>query len=209
VKWIDISPTLSEKIAVFPGDTPFRRQVAMSFEKGDHLTLSSLTTTVHAGAHADAPNHYRAGGEDIASRSLDYYLGHCQVIRVAKEPGARVFPADIAGTEILAARVLFRTDSFPDPNHWNSDFNALSPELAHFLADQGVILIGIDTPSIDPEQSKALETHQAVADRDLAVLEGLVLDEAADGLYWLVAPPLKIEGADASPVRALLLTERP
>jgi arylformamidase len=100
---------------------------------------------------------------------------------------------------------LLATGSFPNPEKWNSDFAALSPELVTYLHKQGVRLVGIDTPSIDPENSKALESHQAVADCDLAILEGIVLDKVPDGLYTLLALPLKIEGADASPVRAVLL----
>ncbi len=207
--YIDISPTLSGRIAVYPGDKPFRREVAMSFEAGDHLALSSLETTVHVGAHVDAPNHYHPDGCDIASRDLGYYLGECQVVSVEVEPGARIYPRDLEGVEIRARRLLFATGSFPDPDRWRSDFNALSPELVHWLADRGVILVGIDTPSIDPEQSKALESHQAVAARDMAILEGVVLSAAPAGLYWLMALPLKIEGADASPVRAVLLKVDP
>ena len=75
------------------------------------------------------------------------------------------------------------------------------------LASQGVVLVGIDTPSIDLSQDKLLESHQAVARNDMAILEGIVLDGVAPGNYTLIALPLKIEGADASPVRAVLLDE--
>jgi arylformamidase len=114
-------------------------------------------------------------------------------------------PSDIS-VPITAPRVLFYTGSFPDPNQWNSDFAALSPELIAWLHDDcGVHLVGIDTPSIDPQSSKGLESHHAVAARDMAVLEGLVLGEVSAGTYTLVAFPLRLEGADASPVRAVLL----
>jgi arylformamidase len=105
--------------------------------------------------------------------------------------------------------VLLRTGTFPDPDQWNEDFAALSPELVHALAAQGVRLVGIDTPSVDPMTSKALEAHNAVADHDMAVLEGVVLDAVPPGLYTLVALPLRIEGADASPVRAVLVAGWP
>ncbi len=205
MKIIDISPTISERIAVFPGDTPFKRKIAMDFEADDHLLLSSIRSTVHLGAHADAPNHYHPSGADIAARPLNRYLGPCQVIRVSLSRGARIAVADLGDRVIQAERILFRTDSFPNPNHWNGDFNSLSPALIHFLAEKGVRLVGIDTPSVDPEQSKELESHQEIFHHDMAVLEGLVLTEVADGLYDLIALPLKIEGGDASPVRAILL----
>jgi arylformamidase len=110
---------------------------------------------------------------------------------------------------ILAPRLLFKTGSFPDanayPERFESDFNALSSELIDTLAAQGVVLFGIDTPSIDSADSKTLEAHQAVYRNDAAVLEGLQLKHVPDGVYNLIALPLKLEGADASPVRAVLL----
>ena len=130
-----------------------------------------------------------------------------QVIGVSDARGRRIRPSDLRGAAITAPRVLLRTGSFPNPDRWNGDFAALSPELVDWLADRGVRLVGIDTPSIDPADDRALETHQAVYRRDLAVLEGLVLEGVADGRYTLLAQPLKIEGADASPVRALLIAD--
>ena len=200
---IDITPTLSPRTAVWPGDVPLSRSVALSIAEGANSDLSSITTTVHVGAHTDAPSHYVAGGDDISARSLERYLGPCQVIRVDIR-GARIRPEHVAD-EITAPRVLFATGSFPDPEHWNEDFAALSPELIAWLHDAGVGLVGIDTPSIDPFDSKALESHQAVAERDMAILEGVVLDDVQPGQYTLIALPLPIDGADASPVRAVLL----
>ena len=109
-------------------------------------------------------------------------------------------------TDIKAPRVLFRTDSFSKPDQWNDDFNSLSPELIDWLSSLGVRLVGIDTPSVDPSDSKDLPSHQALYRNDMAVLEGILLSEVPDGLYNLIALPLRIKGADASPVRAILLT---
>jgi arylformamidase len=101
--------------------------------------------------------------------------------------------------------VLFRTGSYPDPNHFNEDFCSLSPALIELLAGEGVRMVGIDTPSIDPCSSKDLPSHAMVAAHDMAILEGVVLDDVPDGVYTLIALPLRIEGADASPVRAVLV----
>lgn len=204
LEYYDLSPEISEATAVFPGDTAYSRTVSLAFEKGDNLGLSHVQSTVHVGAHADAPSHYRRGGQAIDARPLDYYMGPAQVVGVSASRGRRIGPGDLKA-KITAPRVLFRTESFPDPEHWNGDFNSLSPELIHALADQGVVLVGIDTPSVDPADSKPLETHQALFERDMAVLEGLVLRGVPDGLYRLVALPLRLKGADASPVRAILL----
>jgi arylformamidase len=106
---------------------------------------------------------------------------------------------------IQAPRVLFKTGSFPDPEHFNTDFCSLSPELVDHLAQAGVVLVGLDTPSVDPVDSKALQAHNAIYRADMAILEGVVLDAIAPGVYTLIALPLKIEGGDASPVRAVLV----
>jgi arylformamidase len=203
---IDISPVIHPGISVWPGDTPYVRTVNLDMHQGANLTLSDIRTTVHVGAHADAPSHYTPSGADIARRRLDYYLGACNVIHVSDVRGRRMYPADLAGKHITSARVLLRTGTFPDPNAWNEDFASLSPELVDWLHDRSVILVGIDTPSVDPFASKELEAHQALAHHDMANLEGLVLEDVAEGEYELIALPLRLAGADGSPVRAILRT---
>ncbi len=203
-EYFDISPLISEAIAVFPGDQPFRRKIAMSFKSGDHLELSALETTVHLGAHADATNHYSGEGRGIDQRDIADYIGLCQVVRVSPKKVERISLNDWGKREVQAPRILFATESFPDPNQWQDEFNSLSPELIDFLAQRKVRLVGIDTPSVDPANSKALESHQALWRNQLSVLEGLVLTGVAEGLYTLVAPPLRLKDVDASPVRALL-----
>jgi arylformamidase len=202
---IDISPLVSPRLAVWPGDVPFSRSVALSIEEGANITLSSITSTVHLGAHTDAPNHYVSPGQDIATRPLERYYGPCEVIRVDVGRGERIGPQHLRAP-VRAPRVLFRTGTFPDPCDFNEDFAALSPELVRELAGQGVVLVGIDTPSIDLCHDKVLETHLAVAHHDLAILEGILLEHVPPGLYTLIALPLRLEGADASPVRAVLVS---
>jgi arylformamidase len=203
---IDISPVIDASIAVWPGDTPYVRTINMDLAAGENLTLSDIRSTVHVGAHADAPSHYVAAGEDIASRNLHYYVGPCVVLHVEDVRGRRILPEDVKGKRVLATRVLFRTGTFPDPRSWNDDFASLSPELVDHLHGMGVITIGIDTPSVDPFESKTLEAHQALARHDMANLEGLVLEGVAEGRYELIALPLRLAGADGSPVRAVLRT---
>jgi arylformamidase len=202
---IDITPTLHSGIAVWPGDVGFSRVVTCSIAGGANIDLSSITTTVHVGAHADAPSHYAADGAHIADRSLHLYYGPCQVMRVDVGRGQRILPADLPSA-VSAPRLLLHTGTFPDPDDFNEDFAALSPELVRFLSDSGVLLVGIDTPSIDLFSSKDLPSHKAIAQRDMAVLEGVVLDHVVSGTYTLVALPLKLAGADASPVRAVLVS---
>lgn len=204
MKYYDITPLVSEQLGVFPGDKPYKIDTSMSFENNDNIKLSAVSTTVHLGAHVDAPSHYHPEGENIAERSLDYYMGMCQVISVKTAMGQRIVPDDILKVKIQAPRVLFKTGSFPNPNNWNSDFCSLSAELIEELAEKGVSLVGIDTPSIDPESSKELPAHNKVYELNMAILEGVDLSEVPDGVYDLLALPLKLKGLDASPVRAIL-----
>lgn len=200
----DISPAISPDIAVWPGDEPYSRKIELNMESGHHLTLSSIKTTLHLGAHTDAPNHYVAGGKDMAQRSLHYYLGPAQVISVNTKAGERIQWQDLQNQEIKAPRIILRTNSFPDPNKFNEDFCSLSPDLINELSQRHVILCGIDTPSVDPFASKKLEAHNEIAKHNMAVLEGVVLNDVDDGEYELICLPLKLISADASPVRAIL-----
>lgn len=201
---IDISPLVSPRIAVWPGDTPFTRTVNLSMAGGANLDLSHIQTSVHVGAHADAPSHYAHPAPGIADRPLERYYGPCQVFDVTgRAPGSRLLPGDLDG-RVSAPRILLATGSFPDPDRWNEDFVSLSPELVDSLARSGVTLVGIDTPSVDPMHDRELLSHQRLAAHDMAVLEGLVLAGVQPGLYTLIALPLRLEGADASPVRAAL-----
>lgn len=201
---IDISPELSAATAVWPGDVAFCRAPTLSLAAGDSVDLSSIETTLHVGAHADAPSHYVRDGATIERRALDLYYGPCEVVRVQIRRGERVQPQHLSAP-VRAPRVLFCTGTFPDPERFDEDFAALSPELVDALAAQGVRLVGIDTPSVDLCHDADLHSHGALARHDMAVLEGLVLGHVPAGRYTLIALPLRIAGADASPVRAALL----
>ncbi len=201
----DITPPICPDLAVWPGDTPPQRDVLLDMRHGANITLSSLRSTVHLGAHADGPNHYGDEAPAIDKRSLDFYLGPCQVIRAPVAHGARVSLAHVH-VEITAPRVLFATGTYPNPRCWNDDFAGLEPSLVDTLFDRGVRLIGIDTPSVDLFSSKDLPAHQRFLAHDMAILEGLVLKDVPPGDYELIALPLPLVGFDASPVRAVLRT---
>ncbi len=202
---IDISPPISEALAVWPGDTPLRREVLLDMNRGDSITLSTLHATAHLGAHADGPNHYGKNARGIDTRPLDDFLGPCQVICVAASPRSRIGLADLRAA-ISDERVLLNTGTYPDPNSFREDFAALDPHLVDQLHDLGVRLIGVDTPSVDLFDSKDLPAHRRFLAHDMAVLEGLVLAGVPPGRYELIALPLRLVNCDASPVRAILRT---
>jgi arylformamidase len=201
----DISPPVSHALAVWPGDTPPSRELLLDVGRGDSVTLSTLRTTVHAGAHADAPSHYGRQAATIDQRDLEPYLGPCQVVRTSVPRGVRLTPEHVT-VPIHAPRVLFATDTYPDPERFNRDFAALDPALVDWLAAQGVRLVGVDTPSVDLFDDARLEAHNRCLAHDIAILEQLVLREVPAGEYELIALPLRLVGFDASPVRAVLRT---
>lgn len=201
----DITPPISPDLKVWPGDTPPSREVLLDMNRGDNLTLSTLHATVHLGAHADAPSHYGRDAPSIEQRSLELYIGPCQVIHLSVEHGAQIEPEDVPAN-VQAERLLLATGTFPNPRKWNEDFAALSPQLVDHLHERGIKLIGIDTPSVDLFDSKDLPAHQRVLAHDMAILEGLVLKDVPQGMYELIALPLPLVGFDASPVRAVLRT---
>lgn len=204
----DLSPALSPDTPVWPGDTPFSCRLTCRLQDGDSVNLSAFTTTPHLGSHADAPFHTEAGGAGIGAVPLTPYLGPCRVIEVPAEGGAPpplLTPRHLAGADPAAPpRLLFKTGSTADPAAFPERFTALSPQLAARLAEAGTLLVGLDTPSVDPFTSTALEAHHLLFQGGVANLEGLVLDGVPPGIYELIALPLRLDGLDASPVRAVL-----
>lgn len=199
----DITPTISENLAVWPGDVPLSREVNMDIHRGDVVTLSSLRATCHLGAHADAPSHYGKDAATMEQCALEPYVGPCQVIHVSAQRGGCIEFDDLQ-TAIETPRILIASGTFPDPAHFNEDFAALSPDLIDQLADLGVVLVGVDTPSIDLCHDESLAAHSRCLAHEILIVEGLVLAEVPAGTYELIALPLKLAGFDGSPIRAIL-----
>ena len=215
----DISPPVFAGSPVFPGDTAYSQQWCATIGPDCPVNVSAITLSPHVGAHADAPLHYDAGGAAIGDVSLDAFLGPCRVIH-AINCGPLITWGHIAHAVnavnavsavndshgihgALPPRVLVRTYA-KAPAQWDGQLTAYAPDTIERLADLGVLLIGIDTASIDPADSKTLDSHQVIRRRGLRVLENLVLDDVPEGDYELIALPLKLTTADASPVRAVL-----
>jgi len=201
----DISPPVHAGSPVFPGDARYEQRWAATLGPGCPVNVSTITLSPHTGAHADAPLHYAAGGAPAGALDLEPYLGPCRVVH-AIGCGALIEWRHIehAIDASLPPRVLVRTYEHMPVDRWDSTLSAYATDVIERLADLGVRLIGIDTASIDPAASKTLDAHQVIRRRDLRVLENLVLDDVPEGDYELIALPLKLSTADASPVRAVL-----
>lgn len=201
----DITPPLSEASPVYPGDTPFSREWNARIGDDGPANVSTIQLSPHVGAHADAPFHYDPTGSGIDAVPLATFIGPCRVVH-ALDAAPLVRPdhlaAALAGAP-LPPRVLVRTYE-RSPSAWDPGFTAFAPETIEWLADRGVLLVGIDSPSADPSDSEALPSHQALRRRGVLILENLRLDDIEAGDYELIALPLPIVGGDASPVRAVL-----
>ena len=199
----DISPPLAFDTPAFPGDTTYQQRWTAQIGPGCPVNVSAITISPHLGAHADAPLHYGPQAPAIGHVDLDPFLGRCRVIHAIAR-GRLVTPQHLEPhTANLPPRVLVRTFA-QAPVNWTANFSAFAPETIAWLAGLGVRLVGIDTASVDPAESKTLDAHQQLLAHDMRVLENLVLDDVAEGDYELIALPLKLTHACASPVRAVL-----
>jgi arylformamidase len=201
---IDVSPSLSTGTPVWPGDQPLSIRWTQRLIDGDSTNLSAITLTPHLGAHADAPLHLFDGGRDMEAFGLKPFIGPAMVVDVFRwgpQITARhLDELDLAGVE----RLLLRTRSPrasegvpPDPAH-------LTADAADVIAGAGLLLVGIDTPSVDAAAALGLPVHRRLLAAGIAILEGLDLALAPPGRYELLALPLRLAGVEASPVRAVL-----
>lgn len=194
---IDISRTLDEKTAVFPGDHSFSRKLTMSMLRGDSVNVSVVSGSSHAGTHVDFPFHFTNNHTDV---DLETFVGPAWVIEVKDWE-------DIYDIQIEPNyRVLFKTkNSFCDYRLFDENFYCMTKGVVEWLVRQKVILVGVDGPSVDPVDSKDLENHRALYQAGITILENLDLTLASGGQYQLIALPIKLANADASWVRAVLI----
>lgn len=210
---IDISAPIHGDTPVWPGDTPVSTELVWHMASGSPVNVGKLTLSPHTATHADGPLHYQADGAPIGDVALDAYIGACVVLdcRSVGNPSAALdvaalqqSAAAVLAGRALPARVLVRTYDHAPQRRWDDTFRAISADAIDWLASQGVMLIGVDTPSLDPQTSKTMDAHRRVAAHRMAILEGLVLDDVVADCYELIALPLKLVTLDASPVRAVL-----
>ena len=214
MRFIDISPAVHIGTPVWPGDESFSLAEKWSIEQGDSVTVGTVTSTTHVGAHIDAPSHVIAGAPSIEATPIDACVGSCLVLDVSKlvergpSPHCQVEPDAVreraaAHTSAPIERLLLR--HYPQPNReWDAELPGIDSELMRWFAAQGGRLMGVDLASFDPADSKTLECHRAGIAAGVVLLEGLDLSRAPEGEAELIALPLPWLHADASPVRAVL-----
>ncbi len=208
----DISRTLSNDFAEWPGDEPFHYRLTREIAGGQSVNLGAITMSVHNGTHADAQLHFDPKGESIEKAPLDIYVGCATVVDLtqtflqSKEKhlitteDLQPYAEEIAAT----SRLLVKTGRWSDSTIFPNQIPVIAADIPAWLQKNGVKLFGLDLPSMDEIDSKSLQNHHALADAGIAIVESLDLSEVAPGIYNLAALPLKIAGGDGAPMRAIL-----
>jgi len=197
----DLSRPLTATTACWPGDVPFSFRLGWRIRDGASVNVGAVETSVHTATHCDAPYHYDDAGRTVDRLPLETFVGPAWIVDVRGRDRwlDRLTDLDFAETP----RILFHTGGWPDTTRFPDRVPAMEPHLPDWLADRGVVLVGVDLPSVDPLDSKTLDRHHALGRRRIVIVEGLWLAEVPEGRYELIALPLKIEAADGSPVRAV------
>ncbi|NIK11343.1 arylformamidase [Alkalibacillus almallahensis] len=200
---IDISRTLNADTPTWPEDEPFSYDLTASKAETDSVNIGQFTTSCHTATHIDAPFHFNDSGLTVDQLPIDLYMGPVLVIDLTTKQ--RITPEDLNFINLSdVRRVILKTDAWPNGDPFPTEIPELDSRLGAFFHEHGVELVGVDLPSVDPLDSKTLDTHHAFEENDIHILEGVALDGVEAGHYYLSALPLKLEGADGSPVRAVL-----
>jgi arylformamidase len=201
----DITIPVREGLAVWPGDTPYSFALGWDMAAGASVNVGAVTMSAHTGTHADAPFHFLPAGAAIDAIDPAVYVGPCVVADVR---GLDPIPADaLAALDLSGApRLLLKTGGWPDHTRFPDEVPVIAPDVPDLLTAHGVVLLGVDVPSVDRVESKDLPNHHALAARGVHIVESLDLSAVPPGRYHLTALPLRLAGADASPVRAVLTT---
>ncbi|MFY0545331.1 arylformamidase [Brevibacillus sp. H7] len=208
MKVIDISRRLEKGVPTWPGDTTFAYEVSWSKEQSGSVNVGKLTMSIHTGTHIDAPFHFDNQGKRTLDLPLEVYMGPARVIDVSGRPS--IGAEDLASYDLEGVtRLLLRTGSWVNPGEFPAEICYLRADIAPFLAEKGIKLIGVDVPSVDPLTSKELSAHHGLHAHDINILEGIILDHVEPGDYELIALPLPLAEADGSPVRAVLRSLNP
>jgi arylformamidase len=208
----DISRTLSDDLAEWPGDEPFHFQLTRTLAEGQSVNLGAISMSVHNGTHADAQFHFDGKGESIEKARLEIYLGRAVVVDLtgafsqSKEKHLITIEDLRSSAEEIGetSRLLIKTGRWNDSAVFPDQIPVIAADIAAWLQKNGVKLLGLDLPSVDEIDSKSLQNHHALSRAGIAIVESLDLSRVGSGIYNLVALPLKIAGGDGAPMRAVL-----
>jgi arylformamidase len=208
MKIIDVSLTIREGMAVWPGDDPVVLKRRTKIEEGAHANVSFLSLSAHTGTHVDAPYHFLANGSKVDEMPLDVLIGPAQVVEVPVS--IKVINAEVLGRLQIAdepKRLLFKTSNshFWDmpTDEFQTSFVGIDLSGSEELVRRGIKLVGIDYLSASPYKVSK-PTHDVLLGASMIIIEGLDMREVTPGIYNMTCLPLKLHGADGAPARVVL-----
>lgn len=202
-KWIDISQPLTNDLAQWPGDTPFSYKLSYTKAETGSVNIGQITTSVHIGTHVDAPFHFMNDGAGIHDLDINFFIGPCRMIDITS--ASKIDKETLAKFDLDGVtRLLLRTAIPNNPKRFPDSIPSITRCAASYMKEKGIKLVGVDVPSVDQLDSKELEGHHALYENGIQILENVMLDHIEQGDYELIALPLPIQGADGSPVRAVV-----
>jgi arylformamidase len=208
MKIFDISRPLFNGLAPWPGDTAFRFELKWKMAEGATVNVGAVTMGVHNGSHADAPFHFRQGADTIERMPLETYFGEAVVVDLTNQfkdgEKREITIADLSAAADSAPRILLKTGVWMDPKIFPEWIPVIAKDVAKWLEEREVKLLGLDIPSVDTIEAKVLVNHHSLAAANIAIVESLDLSGVEAGTYHFSALPLRIEDGDAAPVRAIL-----
>jgi arylformamidase len=204
--WIDVSVSLRSGMVHWPDNPPVQIERALSIEHGDAANVSEISMGAHTGTHMDGPIHFVQDGKGLDEMPLTATIGRARVIEVHDPESIKPDELHPHGLR-RGERILFRTQN--SARRWSTedfmeDFVYCSQEAARYLAESGIRTVGVDYLSVGGFRKDGEETHRALLEAGIWVIEGLELSEVEAGEYELICLPVKIERSDGAPARAIL-----
>lgn len=204
----DITVAVEPEMPVFPGDPPVVVHSALQIARGDVANVSHISFGSHTGTHVDPPCHFIEGGETVDQLDLGMLVGPAYVCDCRQVADGRVTAKDLAqaGVPAGASRILIRTrNSELWGREFTPDFTELSSDAASWLVEHGCCLVGFDYLSVERGEDPGYPVHKILLGSGMIILEGLNLSAVAPGRrYWMACLPLRIQGGDGAPARAIL-----
>lgn len=203
----DISVPIRSGGLVYPGNPEIEISLQQAVAKGAGANVSYIRFGSHTGTHADAARHFFDDGQTVDAIPLERLIGPALLLSFPDDLRA-VGAADLQKHDIKGhTRILLRTrnSALLSQKEFVRDYTFLAPDGAQYLVDQGVELVGIDYLSIEQFHSGHHKTHRTLLEKSVVILEGLDLSVPAPGAYQLICLPLRIEGCDGAPARAVLV----
>jgi arylformamidase len=206
-RWFDVSVPLTTGMVHWPGDPEPTFTRISEIEQGANANVTLCRMTAHTGTHMDAPLHFLPGRDGIDAFPLGTGIGAARVVSIPVSCPV-ITEAELEGRDIRAGdRILFKTRN--SLRNWERlefqpDYTGMHASAARFLADAGVLLVGVDYLSVGVFEGDGRETHRILLSAGIWIVEGLDLSQVPEGDYDMVCLPLRIAGCDGSPARVAL-----